>query len=162
MGTQLRHLTELLDGAVAASYIEAGLDYRPRYTPIVRALLKHEPATIGAIAEAANITQPAATQTVALMIKAGLLEAEAGARDGRQKLIKLSPQGHAMLPQIRACWQATAAASASLEAELPYPLAELLDTAIAALSAKPMGARIREARAATESPTPTPARKTKK
>ena len=32
-GTQLRHLIELLDGAVGAAYEAAGLDYRPRYTP---------------------------------------------------------------------------------------------------------------------------------
>jgi DNA-binding MarR family transcriptional regulator len=146
-GTQLRHLIELLDGAVGAAYEEAGLDYRPRYTPVMRALLASEPLTIGFIAEAAGITQPAATQTVALMIKDGLVSAEAGATDGRHKMIRLTSKGKHMVAALQQCWQATAIASASLEAELPFPLSQVLDSAIAALAAKPFGARIRDARA---------------
>lgn len=145
-GTQLRHLIELLDGAVGAAYEEAGLNYRPRYTPVMRALLASEPVTIGFIAEAAGITQPAATQTVALMIKDGLVSAQAGVSDGRQKMIRLTRKGKDMVAALKVCWQATAIASASLEAELPYSLSQVLDSAIAALDAKPFGDRIREAR----------------
>ena len=153
-GTQLRHLIELLDGAVATAYVDAGLDYRPRYTPVMRTLIAREPATIGAIAEAAGITQPAATQTVSLMIKDGLLKVEAGASDARQKLISLTPQGRALVPELQRCWQATAVAAASLEAELPYSLTDLLAAAIGALEAKPYGARIREARSQLDAPPP--------
>src|SRR5688500_6503825 len=67
-GTQLRHLLELLDGAVSRAYDDAGLPYRPRYAPVMRALLAREPSPLGQIAESARITQPAATQTVALLI----------------------------------------------------------------------------------------------
>jgi DNA-binding MarR family transcriptional regulator len=145
-GTQLRHLIELLDGAVGAAYEEAGLNYRPRYTPVMRALMANEPVTIGFIAETAGITQPAATQTVALMIKDGLVSAEAGASDGRQKLIRLTRKGKDMVAALKVCWQATAMAAASLEADLPFSLSQVLDSAITALAAKPFGDRIREAR----------------
>jgi DNA-binding MarR family transcriptional regulator len=155
-GTQLRHLIELLDGAVGAAYDEAGLAYRPRYTPVMRALMAREPVTIGFIAEAAGITQPAATQTIALMIKDGLVTAESGAQDGRQKLIRLSPTGKDMIAALNRCWQATAVASASLEADLPFSLSQVLDSAIAALAAKPFGDRIREARAQLDTDTPSP------
>jgi DNA-binding MarR family transcriptional regulator len=146
LGTQLRHLIELLDGAVSASYVDAGLTYRPRYTPVMRVLMAQEPATIGLIAERAGITQPAATQTIALMLKDGLITAEPGVKDGRQKVIRLSDAGREMIPQLTACWRATAAAAASLDADLAHPLSEALDGAIAALAAKPFGARIAEAR----------------
>jgi MarR family transcriptional regulator, organic hydroperoxide resistance regulator len=149
-GTQLRHLIELLDGAVSAAYEEAGLDYRPRYTPVMRALIACEPVTIGAIAEAAGITQPAATQTVSLMIRDGLVCAQAGAHDGRQKMISLTSEGRALIPALQRCWQATAAASAALEAELPFSLSAVLDSTIQALADKPFGARIREARTELE------------
>ena len=148
LGTQLRHLIELLDGAVEQSYLDAGLNYRPRYTPVMKALLQREPLTIGEIAIQAGITQPAATQTVALMVKEGLLTAAAGKLDGRQKVIKLSKNGHALLGQIQQCWQATAAAADNLDAQLPYPLSTALAQAIAALEQQPFGARIRAARAA--------------
>jgi DNA-binding MarR family transcriptional regulator len=146
LGTQLRHLIELLDGAVEASYTEAGLHYRPRYTPVMRALSAREPLTLGEIAAHAGITQPAATQTVTLMIKEGLLTSEAGALDGRQKLVRLSEAGHAMLPRLRQCWQATATAAAGLDAQLPYPLSQALADAIAALEQQSFGDRIRAAR----------------
>lgn len=145
LGTQLRHLIELLDGAVEQSYLDAGLAYRPRYTPVMRALIAHEPLTIGEIAARAGITQPAATQTVALMIKEGLLVASAGKLDGRQKMVKLSEAGRAMLPRLEACWKATAAAAASLDAQLPYPLSEALANAIDVLDKESFGERIRKA-----------------
>lgn len=147
LGTQLRHLIELLDGAVEASYLEAGLDYRPRYTPVMRALAAQEPLSIGEIAAQAGITQPAATQTVALMVKQGLLVAQAGSLDGRQKMIRLSEAGRAMLPRLQQCWQATAAAAASLDAQLAYPLSQALADAIRALEERSFGERIRSARA---------------
>jgi MarR family transcriptional regulator, organic hydroperoxide resistance regulator len=148
LGTQLRHLIEILDGAVESSYAEAGLTYRPRYTPVMRALLEREPLKIGEIAVYAGITQPAATQTVALMIKDGLLQSAPGATDGRQKLITLSESGRAMLPQLDRCWKATAAAAASLDAQLPYPLSQTLAAAIDALNERSFGKRIRDAREA--------------
>lgn len=146
LGTQLRHLTELLDGAVEAAYAEAGLNYRPRYTPVMRALVAQEPLTIGEIAARACITQPAATQTVALMIREGLLVSEPGVQDARQKQIRLSATGRAMLPALEQCWQATAAAAASLDAELAYPLSAALAGAIEALGRESFGERIRAAR----------------
>ncbi|MDL2354032.1 MAG: MarR family transcriptional regulator [Pseudomonadota bacterium] len=146
LGTQLRHLIELLDGAVGAAYLEAGLAYRPRYTPVMRALMERQPVTIGHIASAAGITQPAATQTIALMIKEGIVMAESGPQDGRQRLIRLTEQGAALVPRLVICWQATAAAAASLEAQCH--LAQAIDCAIAALEQQSFGERIRQARAA--------------
>lgn len=150
LGTQLRHLIDLLDGAVGTAYEEAGIEYRPRYTPVMRALEGGEPRTVSQIAEAAGITQPAATQTVALMLKVGLLDAAPDTKDARQKLIRLSAQGQALLPRLRLCWQATRAAADSLDRDMPYPLSEALAQAIAALQSQPFGERIRKARAALD------------
>lgn len=146
LGTQLRHLIELLDGAVGRAYEEEGLDYRPRYTPLVRALMQQEPMTIGQLAEAAGLTQPATTQTLALMLKEGLVLSEPGPVDGRQRWIRLSPMGRALLPRLQSCWKATASAAASLDAELPVPLSEVLDLAIEALEEKSFDERIAAAR----------------
>lgn len=146
LGTQLRHLIELLDGAVAAAYAEEGIDYRPRYTPVMRALADGQACTVGQIAAAAGITQPAATQTVALMQKHGLVVTTPAPTDARQKIVRLSEGGQALLPRLTRCWQATSAAAASLDADLPHPLSDTLAQAIAALEQRPFGARIRAAR----------------
>lgn len=160
LGTQLRHLIELLDGDVAQQYKDAGLDYRPRYTPIMRALKQLETASIGQIAEAAGITQPAVTQTVGLMKKDGLVTVEPG-EDGRQRLVRLSAHGKSVLPALETCWAATKAAADDLDAQLATPLSACLSEAIAALEAKPFLERIREARVHLDS-TSTEKRKGKK
>lgn len=147
LGTQLRHLLELLDGAVEDAYASAGLRYRPRFTPVMRALMACEPSTIGQIAESAKISQPAATQTVALMVKEGLIVSEPGTDDSRQRQIRLSPRGRAMLPKLRDCWKATQMAADSLDASLPRPLSQSLDEAIKALSVESFGSRVAKARA---------------
>ncbi|MBC6982161.1 MarR family winged helix-turn-helix transcriptional regulator [Caulobacter sp. 17J80-11] len=146
LGTQLRHLLDLLDGAVADAYALEGLDWRPRYTPVMRALIASEPRTIGQIAEAAGITQPAATQTVNLMIRDGLVSSTPSPADARQREIRLTPAARALMPKLQACWAATARAAAGLDAELARPLSQTLADAIAALERKPFGQRLAEAR----------------
>jgi DNA-binding MarR family transcriptional regulator len=146
LGTQLRHLIELLDGAVERAYVDAGLDYRPRYTPVMRALAEQPSITIGQLAALAGITQPAATQTVALMKRKGLVVVAAGGEDGRQRVVCLSPQGEALLPRLRMCWQATKLAADSLDAELAVPLSACLEQAIAVLAERSFDERIRDAR----------------
>ncbi|OEZ61361.1 MarR family winged helix-turn-helix transcriptional regulator [Duganella sp. HH105] len=145
LGTQLRHLIELLDGAVQQAYTDAGLDYRPRYTPVMRALAQQRSATIGQLAELSGITQPAVTQTVALMKKEGLLLVEASGADGRQRVVRLSSHGEALLPRLQECWQATKRAADSLDADLDSPLSECLAQAIAVLEQRSFGDRIRAA-----------------
>jgi len=146
LGTQLRHLIELLDGAVQQAYAEAGLEYRPRYTPVMRALAGGVARTVSQVAESAGITQPAATQTVNLMLKDGWLVAQASPTDARQKLLRLSAQGERLLPQLQACWRATAAAADDLDRELPHPLSATLASAIDALERRSFGERIRNAK----------------
>jgi len=147
LGTQLRHLIELLDGAVEQSYVDAGLDYRPRYTPVMRVLAEQPSATIGELAALGGLTQPAATQTVALMAKKGLVTVSAGGEDGRQRVVRLGAAGAALLPRLSVCWQATRSAADSLDAELTFPLSACLDQAIAVLEKRSFGARIRDANA---------------
>ncbi len=144
LGTQLRHLLELLDGAVAQKYASMGIGYRPRYTPVLRALIAGEPCTVGEIAVAAGITQPAATQTVSLMVSDKLIEA-CPSNDGRQKLLRLTDHGRSLLPQLHEAWEATAQAASGLDDALAVPLSGLLGAAIEALAKKPFEERIREA-----------------
>lgn len=162
LGTQLRHLIELLDGAVGAAYEAEGLAYRPRYTPLMRALDERDGAGIGELAGLAGISQPAATQTVALMIQDDLVSSERGVLDARQRVIRLTAHGRALMPRLKACWQATAAAADALDAGLTMPLTRLLDEAVQALEHESFGQRIRSARAAAETTAPVAAPRKKK
>lgn len=89
-GAQLRRLLELLDGELEDFYVAQGLEYRPRYTPVVRALMPGEPLTVGERAKAAGLSQPAAAQTLALVLKQGGVQVSAQPDDGRKRMMRLS------------------------------------------------------------------------
>ncbi|WP_444929855.1 MarR family winged helix-turn-helix transcriptional regulator [Microbulbifer sp. SSSA002] len=144
LGTQLRHLVELLDGDVAESYSACGLaNYKPRYTPVMRALMQQQAVTIGELVAASHISQPAVSQTVKAMLQQGLVKVSAGA-DARERNISLTRQGRALIPKLKQQWLATLGAEHSLNGELSAPLTKLLDEAIAALEKQSYLARIQK------------------
>ncbi|WP_444907404.1 MarR family winged helix-turn-helix transcriptional regulator [Microbulbifer sp. SSSA008] len=144
LGTQLRHLLELLDGDVAESYRACGLEnYKPRYTPIMRALIHKRDITISEVVASTHISQPAVSQTVKDMIKQGLVQTSSG-EDARQRKIRLTRKGSALIPKLKQQWIATLEAEQSLNSELPTELSELLNQAIQALEKRPYLERIQE------------------
>ncbi len=157
LGTRMRHLLELLDGDVARAYADLGVpDYRPRYSPVVRALVALGPLSIRDLASAVGVTHSAASQTAAQMARHGLLTLERGA-DARQRIARLTARAHELLPLIEAEWAATDAAAAELEAELPAALTEVLLSAERAVMSRPMRTRIADAaRALLAEPDPAP------
>jgi len=146
LGTLVRHLIELLDGEVESAYGAAGLDWRPRYTPLLRALMRTGPASIKTLALQIGISHSAVSQTVAQMRAARLLALKPGA-DARERIVALTPKAVKMIPALQRQWAATNAAAAQLDAELSSPLSVLLDEAITALHKRPYGERIAAAAA---------------
>ena len=145
LGTRMRHLLELLDGDVARLYADLGVpDYRPRYSPVVRALVAFGPLSIRDLASTVGVTHSAASQTAAQMARHGLLTLERGT-DARQRIARLTARARALLPLIEAEWAATDAAAAELEAELPAALTEVLISAERAVMSRPMRLRIADA-----------------
>jgi len=150
LGTRMRHVLEVLDGDVARFLADIGLDdYRPRYSPVVRALLARGPLAIRDLAGEMRVTHSAASQTVAQMNRAGFVNLEPGA-DARQRIVSLTARTRELLPLIEAEWAATTEATEALEAELPYSLRALLDAIMEALERKPFRERIGETGAARE------------
>ena len=141
LGTLLRHLIELLDGAVEETYKAAQLDYRPRYTPVLRALIARGPASIRDLSEQAGLTHSAVSQTVAEMRRAGLVEVERGA-DKRQQMVSLTTRAKQMIPGLEEIWQVVNEAAQELDDELDYPLSQIAEEAIAALGRRPFRDRI--------------------
>jgi DNA-binding MarR family transcriptional regulator len=144
LGTQLRHVLELMDADVAGVLADLGLvGYRPRFSPIVRALVAVGPLPIRELAKAVSVTHSAASQTVAEMSKRGFVVLEPG-QDARQRVVRLTQQTREALPLIQAEWAATSSAARELDAELPFPLGELVPAIAAALERRPFRQRIAE------------------
>jgi DNA-binding MarR family transcriptional regulator len=149
LGTLLRHLIEQLDGGVEQRYLSAGLAYKPRYTPIVRALLKLQKGSLREISQQARITHSAVSQTVAQMRKSGLVESVEGG-DAREHVVRLSAKAKRMVPALQSIWSATNAAADRLDAELPFPLSSLLSDAIEVLEKRSFEERIRSSQASSK------------
>src|SRR3954447_16962030 len=114
LGTRMRHVLEILEGDVAKFLADIGLDdYRPRYSPVVRALLARGPLAIRDLAAEMRVTHSAASQTVAQKNRAGLVALEPGA-DARQRIVSLTAKARDLLPLIEAEWAATTEASEAL------------------------------------------------
>lgn len=137
----MRHLLELLDGDLSEVYAEHFVDYRPRYTPVLRALAAEDAVTIKHIAAAASISHSAAGQTVTQMRANGLVHLQKG-DDGPERLISATDKASALLPQLEKRWKATANAALELEAELSCPLDALLAEAVEALQRRPFRKRL--------------------
>jgi DNA-binding MarR family transcriptional regulator len=144
LGTLVRHLLELLDGPVQQAYRRAGLSYRPRYTPVMRALMALGPASIRAISLHAGLTHSAVSQTVAQMVKDGLVQSRAG-DDARERIIALTRSGRRMLPALQRQWAIVDAAARDLDHELSVPLSAVVAEAVEALAARSFDERIEAA-----------------
>jgi DNA-binding MarR family transcriptional regulator len=132
LGTELRTLFERMDADVGSALAGLGLEgYRPRFSPVVRALVEG-PTSVRQLAAATGVTHSAASQTVAAMVRAGWVRQRVG-EDARERIVDLTDAARDALPAIRAEWEVTAAALAALDAELPYPLSSFVADLRAAL-----------------------------
>lgn len=155
LGTQLRNLLELLDGDLERVYAEHLPSYRPRYTPIVRALLAEEPLTIGQISVVAGVSHSAASQTIAVMVREGWL-VSATAKDERGREVRMSHKMRTILPVLAERWAATNAAAAELDREMSFPLSRALAEATALLREKRFADRIADQSELPDSRLPQP------
>jgi DNA-binding MarR family transcriptional regulator len=153
LGTQLRQVLDLMEADIAGILADLGLTgYRPRYSAYLRAAVTLGPVPIRDLARAIGVTHSAASQTVAEMSRRGLIDLRPG-DDGRQRIVHLTATARAILPTVEAEWDATASAAAELDAELPFPLGELVPAIAAALERKGFRDRIMASAWAREHPT---------
>jgi DNA-binding MarR family transcriptional regulator len=135
----LRLLLAHMDDDIARLY--AGTDIKPTYVLELLRLHHRGPMTIRELAESVRRTHSALSQKVAAMKAAGLVEVAQG-EDARSKRVSLTPSATAMAGRLAAEWRATEAASAELEAELPYALSQVVRDMEAALARRSFHDRI--------------------
>ena len=146
LGELLRYVGELVDEGAEAHYRSMSLNYRARYTPVLRAL-RAGVQTVTDITARTHLTQGAISQTVALLEADGLISRHS-LEDGRKSRIQLTDAGRALVGKLEQHWVATFAAIANLEAEIGYPLRDVLEHAARALEQNGFSARLTAAKAA--------------
>jgi len=144
LGTLLRTLIDQLDSAVAEAYSASGLDYKPRFTPVIRALSLNGPSRIKDIADGMGVSHSAVSQTISALVRARWVKLQPG-KDSRERIVHLTPYAKARLPILERHWATTARAAASLNQDIGLSLEDVLRSALKALHEQPFEERIRKA-----------------
>ncbi|MGP3959278.1 MarR family winged helix-turn-helix transcriptional regulator [Nonomuraea sp. 3N208] len=140
----LRLLQESMDGDIARIYSEKRIkELKPSFVMELLRLHAYGPMTITELAESVNRTHSALSQKVAAMRAAGWVETVAG-DDARSKKVTLTDKARSIVGRLAAEWRATEAAIADIEAEIPYPLSQVVTDIEQALARKSFHDRIAE------------------
>lgn len=129
----MRTLHDLLDSQFSVIYARVGSDYRARFTPVLQSLLQEAPLSVAQIAARTGTTQPAATQTLNLMLAAGWVTLRNDPADARRRLYSPSSKALGALPRLQQVWADATQVERDLDIQLSSPISSLLDEAIAAL-----------------------------
>ncbi len=141
LGSRLRRIGERLQSDVQDMTIEAGLDVRVSHYPLLLALDREGPLTIGDLVEALGVSQPGVTAAVGRLAEAGLVSIETAQADRRVRRVTLTDGGRRLVDRARReLWPRIERAVAELCAGDADFLA-MLDAIEAGLEAKSLGER---------------------
>ena len=140
----MRLLQDAMDADIARVYAEARIDgLKPSFVLELLRLHATGPMTITELARSVQRTHSNTSQKVAAMRAAGLVRTAAGA-DARTKRVTLTAKATRIVGRLAAEWRATEAAVAEIEAEIPYPLSQVVTDIEQALQRKSFHDRIAE------------------
>jgi DNA-binding MarR family transcriptional regulator len=146
----LRMLLDAMDADIGRLYTDAGIrGLKPSFVMELLRLHAAGPMTITELAQAVQRTHSGTSQKVAAMRAAGLVRTTTG-EDARSKQVVLTAKARRIVDRLAAEWRATEAAVADLEAEIPYPLTQVVADIEAALARKSFHDRIADKLAADE------------
>jgi DNA-binding MarR family transcriptional regulator/N-acetylglutamate synthase-like GNAT family acetyltransferase len=148
LGSRLKRLAERLQSDAAAIIQAHGMPIQPSQFPLLAALDRHGPLTVGQAVDALGISQPAVTRALAGLVELRLVEVERTAADQRHKLISLSPAGRALVDEAReTLWPRVGAAVSELSAGLSGSLLEQIAGLERALAECSLDRRVADAAA---------------
>ena len=150
LGSRLRRLSEYLTGEAAGIYADYGVNFQPRWYPVFY-LVAHQPGIASnEVAEQIGHTHASVSQIVKELVRHGLLATVPDAHDQRRRLLALTPQGHEVLPHLRAQTDDVRRSMQALLAESEVNLWQALNDFEQQLQRQPLRHRVAAARAQRE------------
>jgi DNA-binding MarR family transcriptional regulator len=93
IASRLKRLAERMQSDAARVLEKAGVSVHPGQFSVLAALDRYGPHTVGQLADAMQLSQPAITRMVAKLTKLGLLAADREHKDQRHKTVRLTKSG---------------------------------------------------------------------
>lgn len=136
IGEKLQAQTQVLTGEIAQT------DLPTPHNPVLAALDRQGPASVGELARTLGQSQPGVTRMINRMKADGLVEALPAGADRRVSTIALTDAGRRLVARLKTTlWPAISLAVASACEDLEGPLLDQLDQLEDALSRAPLSAR---------------------
>jgi DNA-binding MarR family transcriptional regulator len=147
LGSRLKRLGERLQGQAQVLLEEAGIGVSASCFPLLAALDRLGPLSVGELAEAVGVSQPGVTRLLGRLQGEGLVKSKPRTGDRRVRPIALTRAGQQLVARTQqSVWPKIEAAVAEACAEAAGPLLAQLDSLETALAAIPLN--VRAARAA--------------
>lgn len=144
LGTRLRRIGERLQADTQALLERSGFDVPAAHFPVLVALDRLGPLSVGELALALGIRQPGVTRTVNRLEARGWVVSGRDERDLRVRRLTLTPEGQQLVARSRRdVWPRIEAAVADACSELSGPLLDQLTALEQALATTPLAERAR-------------------
>lgn len=101
LGSRLKRLAERMQADATRVFAERGLPIQGTHFPLLAALITYGPLSVSEAVEAVGISQPAVTRIHNALQKLGLTTVSPVEGDSRQKQIRLTPQGEALVGSLK-------------------------------------------------------------
>lgn len=145
LGTRMKRLGERLQADTQQIIENSGMAVLASQFPYLAAIDRLGPLTIGDLAEAMGVTQPAVTRTVLQLDAAGLTLSEPSPGDQRRKIVRLSDDGRTLVDTAsRSVWPQVEAAVRDLCRDLDGPLLSQLAAVEDGLAKRPLAKRLQQ------------------
>ena len=127
LGTRLKRIGERLQTDTQKIMEEMEVGIAPGQYPILAALDRLGPLTVGELAEALGVTQPGVTRNISQLAKLGLLTAGRTPHDQRRRIVRLSGKGRGMVETAKnSVWLRIETAVRDVCGDLDGPLLDQL------------------------------------
>jgi DNA-binding MarR family transcriptional regulator len=142
LGSRLKRLGERLQGQAQVLLEEAGIGLSASCFPLLAALDRLGPLSVGELAEAVGVSQPGVTRLLERLEREGLVKSRPRAGDRRVRPIVLTRAGQQLVTRTQqSVWPKIEAAVADACAEGAGLLLAQLDSLETALAATPLSVR---------------------
>ncbi len=101
LGSRLKRLAERFQADAGRIIRTAGFPIQPAQFPLLAAVDRFGPLTVGEAVEALGVSQPAVTRNALALVDLGLLDASRGDADQRQKTLALTEQGVELMARAK-------------------------------------------------------------
>lgn len=115
LGSRLKRLAERLQAGAELIARDCGLPTQPGQMPLLTAVWRHGPLSVGDAAELVGVSQPAITRVARHLVALGLLDNRIDDDDRRVRRLALTAEGHALMERAgTALWPRVRAAVAEI------------------------------------------------